>query len=337
MKFLFIWIIVFVSFVHNLRLKQNDDNLVLKLTQSYYDKIGSSHIDEFRNMVFRELDNKEVEKSKSNNSSFLMPNKTHAKKSGLKHQDERKIHENFHLYTGEYLAANRTIKFYISHTQECSVFVNDTISYENINSANFVEHMILHNNADNIDPKGVYSDDVNINFFAFNKKMNIFTVYFDPAQKGNNSNFSIEYDYDAVNLLKSNIADNKNDAYNATLNYNSFVWKILNQNFFRSKQRINIEVNFDLGNEFKHEEVEFSLNFTKSIIDNDKRSIVKYVWQGELDPQDVLVLQTKFPLHFDSCGNTTVNFIMICIGSVFIIFLIGMLYIILTTVFFEDT
>lgn len=252
MKFLFILFIIFISFVQNLRLQERDDTVVLKLTESYYNKIGSSNIDEFRNMIFRELDNNQTAHHKiptnsTNNSS--VDNTSH-KLAAFKHKESRKAFSHFHLYSGEYLAVNRIIKFYISHMQECSVFINDTVIYENINSANFVEHMILHNNVDTVDPKGVYSDNVSINFFAFNRKLNIFSVYFDPKQKGNSTGFSIEYDYDAISLLKSKVADPNNDNYNATMNYNSFVWKILNQNFLRSKQKIALEVYFDLGQEF---------------------------------------------------------------------------------------
>jgi hypothetical protein len=245
---------------------------------------------------------------------------------------------------GEYASTNRVLKFYISHTQECSLFINDTVSYENFNNVNFVEHMILHNNAEVIDAKGVYSDDVNINFFLFNKKLNIFSVYFEPFKSKLTSNsdqiknFTIEYDYDAINIIKSNFikeAENSN-LENSTYHYNSFIWKILNQNFLKSKENVTIEIYFDLGKDFEHEDVEFSMNFTKSIFQGDSKNIVKYVWQGKIEPQEVVVLQVKFPLYFEHCGNLSINLVMIFVGSVFIVFLIGMLYIILSTVFSED-
>jgi len=209
--------------------------------------------------------------------------------------------------------------------------------------------MILHNNAESIDPKGVYSDDININFFAFNRKLNIFSVYFDQKKTSENSlsnineknidsNFKIEFNYNALNLIKTIITENKNE--NSTLveaenskNYNSFIWKILNQNFIKHKENVVIELYFDLGKNFQHEDVEFSLKFVKSILEENKKQIVKFRWEGVIEPQEVIILQAKFPLYFDSCGNISINLVMIFIGSIFIIFLIGMLYIILSTVF----
>jgi hypothetical protein len=110
----------------------------------------------------------------------------------------------------------------------------------------------------------------------------------------------------------------------------------LNQNFLKTRENITLELYFDLGKEFEQEDVEFSLNFTKSILTDNKKSIVKYQWQGVIEPQEVIVLQAKFPLYFDHCGNLSINLVMIFVGAVFIVFLIGMLYIILSTVFTED-
>lgn len=389
-----------------------ENSYVMKMNENYYNKIGHHRIDEFKNMIFRELDQKsqiwdkhikeitskgekneikngeKLHNSRISEKSHLTENKNFIKHNLTKsnrtniilndHEVAMKSHrDDYRSFAGEYISSNRVLKFYISHVQECSIFVNDTVMYENINNVNFVEHMILHNNAENIDPKGVYSEDVNINFFAFNRKLNIFSVYFEPkpnkdqhaipgvvgvlANNTNilnnrnifsnsfkkNSNFSIEYDYDALNIIKSNFNKEKEN-YNSTLypdkesqsnpgnSFNSFIWKILNQNFMKVKENITLELYFDLGKEFEQEDVEFSLNFTKSIMTDNKKSIVKYQWHGTIDPQEVIVLQAKFPLYFEHCGNLSINLVMIFVGAVFIVFLIGMLYIILSTVFTED-
>jgi hypothetical protein len=360
-----------MSTLYCMKLREKDDNIILKITESYFNRIGHEHIDEFRNMLFRELDQKSMVYDKhvlNNDLSMNTANKSHVMKNGnLKlihgHGHEGHSHkrgeDGVRIFAGEYMSTSRHIKFFISKTQECSVFINDTVMYENINNINFVEHMILHNNAENIDPKGVYSENVNINFFAFNRKLNIFSVYFDNNKienKGKN-NFTIEFDYDAINLIKTMANKDKDEDSNSnhhkitnnktTLpsfrshqsqsnSYNNFIWKILNQNFLKNKEMINIEIFFDLGKDFEHEDVEFSLNFTKSIIDEEKKSIVKYEWKGMIEPQEVLVLQAKFPLYFEHCGNLNINLVMIFVGSIFIIFLIGMLYIILSTVFLDE-
>jgi len=61
--------------------------------------------------------------------------------------------------------------------------------------------MILHNNGESIEPKGVYSDQIIINFFAFNRKLNIFSVYFENPK--DLKTFTIEYDYLAIGLIKT--------------------------------------------------------------------------------------------------------------------------------------
>jgi hypothetical protein len=350
MKFLCISLIILISCFSSLKLRERETNYVFKMTENYLQKIGHKNVDEFKNMIFRELDQKTAvwDNNMKSIKSLIPNNRTNNDlKSKIMSTSAIKNDEGLRNFAGEYISSNRVIKFYVSLKQECSLFINDTVYYENLNNVNFVEHMILHNNAEAIDPKGVYSDDININFFLFNRKLNIFSVYFDPKKQMNNithnnvtlplKNFSIEYDYDALNIIKSNfVKENTNNIENSTASYNSFIWKILNQNFLKSKENISIEIYFDLGKDFMHEDVEFSLNFTKSIIDDDKKNIVKYKWHGTIDPQEVIVLQAKFPLYFEHCGNLSINLVMIFVGAVFIIFLIGMLYIILSTVFSDD-
>jgi hypothetical protein len=366
MKFLmtaYITTLFLIYSLKSIRLKQKDESesIILKFNEKYYNKIGREHIDNFKNMIFRQLDENRKEKKTDLNDkkdNHIIKNRVE-EGSLITSVSTGTSSSHIKNIAGEYISTNRIIQLYVSQVQECSIFINDTVTYENLNNVNFIEHMILHNNAENIDPKGVYSDNMVINFFAFNKKLNIFSVYFDNKniQKTDNSVslFNIEYDYDANNLIKSNFVEQKEsellsykNSYNNTsainstnntsipissANFNSFIWKILNQNFLKYKENVTIEIYFELGKEFQNEDVEFSLNFTKTIIGNEKKSIVKYEWKGTIDPQEVIVLQAKFPLYFENCGNISVNLVMIFIGSIFIIFLIGMLYIILSTVF----
>lgn len=245
---------------------------------------------------------------------------------------EKSTRQQNHMYSVDYTSLSRNISFYISKSNECSVRVNDTVSYSLLAQTNLVEHMLLHNNAESIEPRGVYSDNLQINFFTFNKKLNIFEVYY--ANPKNNINYSINYEYDANNLIKRNIVVNQmNDTNNETKSYNSFIWKMVNQNYMRQNETFHIEVEFDLGKRFIDEKVEFSLNFTKIV--DEKRSKVKYIWDGIVDSQDVVVLKVKFPLYFSKCKALKLNFGMILIGSIFIMFLIGMLYFIVSTILLE--
>lgn len=233
------------------------------------------------------------------------------------------------LYAADYYSSIRNISLYISKENECTILVNDTITYNAITPSTFVEHMLLHNNADSIDPKGVYSEDIQINFFTFNKKLNVFETYF--TNKHNLSSFQINYEYEANNLIKRNIV--KHNTTNSTESYNSFIWKMVNQNYMKQNETFHIEIEFDLGKDFLNETVEFSMNFTKEI--DTRRKVVKYIWEGDTSAQDVIIVKSKFPLYFKKCKTLKLNVGMIIVGSVFIMFLIGMLYFIVSTILLE--
>ncbi len=119
-------------------------------------------------------------------------------------------------------------------------------------------------------------------------------------------------------------------------NYNWFIWKIFNENYLKTEEYISIEVVFQLGEFTENLKVDFSLNFTKIYENNNNEKSVKYTWEGILKPSDLIILECKFPLFFEKCGMINVNYLMIFIGSVFIIFLIATLHMILSNVFFED-
>jgi len=300
---------------------------------------------DLNNIYFRELDHQFYQVSLSNN--VPLNNKSI---SGEIYPDEMKI------LTGDYLSLRRNLKFLISKNNECSILINDTIYYSKVSNINFIEHMILHNNDEKIDPYGVYSDKVNISFFAFNKKLNIFSVYFDSNK--NFKDFSIEYDFLAKNIIKTNI-EKRNDLPSARLspnflshnnslpynkminsfpnNHNWFIWKIFNENYLKTDEIINIEVIFQLGEYTENLKVDFSLNFTKIYeYNNNNEKLVKFSWEGILKPSDLIILECKFPLFFEKCGIININYLMIFIGSLFIIFLIATLHMILSNVFFED-
>lgn len=237
----------------------------------------------------------------------------------------------FAVYSGDFVAKERTVKFYISISQECNVLINDTVHYEQYNkNINFIEHLILHNNVDFIDPKAVFSNNLNINFFAYNKKLNMFSVYFDKNEE--QYNYTMEYDYLAVNLIKS-----QKDNNNITRSNNTFLWKFFNENLFKIKQKLNLEFYFSFDKLFENENVTFSIpGFNKTIVQDETQRLVKYSYSGELLPQDVMILDVKFPMYIENCGGVNINVPMIIVGSVFIIFLILVLYLILSSMIFEE-
>jgi len=153
----------------------------------------------------------------------------------------------------------------------------------------------------------------------------------------------VVYNYDAVNLIKIN--NDKNYTNNNLFlghTYNYFVWKLVNQNFIKgSKEKIDIEIIFNLGVEFEKFDLDFNLNFTKSVekyVDsfNKNQSIVTYRWGGYIKSEEVLVVESKFPLYFEQCGTVNLNYFMVVVGAFFIIFLIAIL-LVLFSVCFEET
>jgi hypothetical protein len=303
-----------------LRLKTNN-NIVLKLTENLYNKIEENY-NQFETLLFKEIEQNPTD---LDNILYDIENGSSVNKTLNRNITRAK---DIRLFNGDYYSFHRVIRLYISHTQQCSVFINDTSFYNTTSSLNFVEHMILHNNAEHIEPRGVYSDDLVINFFAFNKKMNIFSVNFDEIKP---SAFKLEFNYDAINLIKTNMYKDNNYT-----DHNSLVWKVINQNFVRIPQNVTVEIYFDLGKDFINEDVEFYLNFTKSIEYDKLKTNVKYQWNGLLQPQEVVIIQVNFPLYFENCGYISVNWLMILIGAIFLSLLVGMLYLIITTVFFEE-
>ena len=345
MKFNGIFLLIYIinlNYYKTMKHIEKDEPILNRLENTQ--KQSNKMLNNIENSISEKKTNNKIIKTtnKTNNitnrnsSSHKTGNKTNIKKKNrLKSKEEG---EN--IYTGDYTSDERTIKFYIDHSLECTVFVNDTVKYKQFSQINFLEHMILHNNAESIEHKGVYSEDIDINYFTFNKKLNTFSLYFE--NKRELDKYKVEYDYNAIDLIKSYTGTNngKNNNFNdMNVNYNKFIWKIINQNFIEFKEKVTIEIYFSLGNNFDPNLVDISLRnvtYSKEIGDLITKDTFVFKWTGILEPQEVIVLNVKFPLYFDQCGNIHTSGTMIIIGAIFIILLIGMLYIIISTVFCED-
>jgi hypothetical protein len=287
-------------------------------------------------------------------------NNKNLSKNLAKDFDLRKQDMGGRSFNTDFSTLKRDLKFFISKTTRCNVQVTDTVLFRKETEINFIEHWILHNNVEDIDPKSVTSNDVNIRYYTFNRKMNAFTVYFNfDENHSDKKEFTIIFQYDAVNLIKSynnfpegtdsdsffidakdKIERDKLDNYN--YNYNTFLWKLYNKNFPSVRMEyITIEINFDMGRDFgKYNifSVDPKFNFKKIIQKNvfDEMTNVKYLWNGSVDSQEVLVMEIKFPLYFENCKYLNMNIIMVILGSIFIVFVILMLYIVFNSVMFND-
>ena len=247
----------------------------------------------------------------------------------------------------------RQLQYNISRSTGCNVMINDLVQFTKDSDVNYVEHWILHNNVDEIEPKTVTSKDVIVKFFNFNKKMNTFIVYFDfIEEKKNQQFFSINFTYEAISLIKTFnyysidkdkdtfFLDEKSQNQDQLFNYNNFLWKIYNKNFIgKDLETLSIQINFDLGPGFSKYTI-FSENpkiqFKKKIINNADSPLVVYTWDGAMNSQDVLVIDIKFPLYFESCKNDYMSITIVLIGSIFILFVILMLYVVFNSVMFNE-
>jgi hypothetical protein len=259
-------------------------------------------------------------------------------------------------FNTDFSTLKRDLKFYVSKTTKCDVQVTDTVLFRKETDTNFIEHWILHNNVEDIDPKGVTSNDINIRYFTFNRKMNAFAVYFNFDENHvNKQEFTITFQYEAVNLIKSYnnfpeggdndafFLENKSNVNSGNIinyNYNTFLWKLYNKNFPSvGNEYISIEIIFDLGNDFSKYTIYSTypeFNFKKIVEKVEELTTIKYLWNGKLDSQEVVVMEVKFPLYFENCKYFSVNFFMVVIGSIFIVFVILMLYVVFNSVMFND-
>jgi hypothetical protein len=272
--------------------------------------------------------NKRIPSSRNNNNLMRKANTN----------NKNQTHE--YIYTGDYITTNRTLQIYINQSFGCDILIKDKMTYENLTAGiNLVDHLILHNNVDGISPSIVVSDDVNVEIYTYNKVVDMFSVYYNNDKKL--EKFTIEYDYLAERLLKSEA-----NKLNSTEKNNMFIWKILNENLEDGDQNIKIEVYFNLGNKkFENEEVIFSKQFTKSLIKNNdtevtnnknNSTVVKYSWEGKLEPQELMVLQATFPEYIKSCDAFKLSLGNIIIGSVFLIIFITSLYFLISPPISDD-
>jgi hypothetical protein len=266
--------------------------------------------------------------------------------------------QDFKNYNTEYSVVERNVQFNISQSSECNVLINDTILIKRESDFNYIEHWILNNNEEMIVPISVSSDDVNVKLFLFNNKMNLFTVFIDFGNK-EIKKFFLNFQYQSLNLISSNFNapdsdsdnffinnnnSNQNEDYIdfSKINYNSMLFKFHNKNnVIDSSEILKIEINFDLGKEFKNFDItSHNFKFNKqnytSITGNETKEIVKYTTTKNLEPQNILILEIEFPLYFENCKYNAVSIIKILIGSIVITFIIFLLYIVFNSVIFNE-
>ena len=185
----------------------------------------------------------------------------------------------------------------------------------------------------------------------------------------NTTNPKLKYEYLAENLIKTN-----KDKQTGSNDTNSFIWKIVNQNLIKVIEKTNIEVYFNITHiRFLSKKVKYSVkvsnttspspvtawepawrinlskqNITALNVNNYTNSSnstgeafnnyydIKYIWKGELNLREVVIIELNFPMVFEKCGNISINLFIVGLGALFIILLIGMLFMIFSSLFFEE-
>lgn len=367
----------FIQSIASSPLTASEMSRVLLKNREKSKKLQVAESQEKKMKVKRSLNSTKLNNSITGGNNLSSYNTTIELKKALHNVplSKKSVYDNMMLHSADYYVDERLIKFYISKNSPCSVFINETINYIHSSNLNYVEHMVLHNNADRVDPHGIYSSEVDVNFCIFNKKQNMFTTFFED--KGNKSNstfdphevkivnkeslnydiamyaeksfneiegpaihknktveFSIEYDYEAIGLIKSHDISLEQGLKSTDTHrsINGFIWKILNENT-ENKLSLRVEIYFDVSHEELSTNLLFNIPFMKSV---DSKNITKLEWEGELNPQEVLILNVEFPLIFSACEFISFNIAISAAGSLIIIFVISMLYVILSSLIFND-
>jgi len=351
----------------NLKINKKQNNEKNKIDGTKLDDILDNHnnlkslmINDFKNYTNQEMIQKKDQKSEFLYSNLNFPenkseilsnykketdlfnisgqinshnfNLSESKYDFKKNSKRRKSNSNLDIFDwsfGDINSNKRVTKFYINLESKCNIFINDTIYYDRDDyTSNFIDHLILHNNFDSIEPRSIYSNDVMINYFIYNKKLNMFTVNFENE---NHKNYSIVYEYYANNLIK--LQPNKKDFYsNTEKNVNEFLWKFYNENTNSKNLSLEVEFYFTIDKWFMNENVEFNnkMFMYKTLIENKDTLVFK--WNGTLMPYEVKVFESVFPMIFENCQTMTVNFTMILIGAFFVIFIVLILYLLFSSI-----
>lgn len=192
-------------------------------------------------------------------------------------------------------------------------------------------------------PNNVTSKDTNITYFAFSKHLNTFYSYFDLSSKNQTLNeINIEYSYRAKNLIRSISDFTVEDNYhNFEYNYDQFDWKFKNENKEIQDLELNIEVYFDLGNDFQAEPAYFNEKMNKTIIPqkeiyNINKTVVKYSTIKFLKTNETINFTGRFPLYFENCKNYSLNKVVRISEIVFTIMFICLVYVIYTLIAHDE-
>jgi len=324
----------FIKFSENLKFDKEADQEIkiskFKKKLNYYSRLESGKNQDLNLSNLRSL--KISDTNKTGNLDYSDKNNTHDDYSflarGFNYSNEIENKEATMKFPDlNYTYASpikRIIKIYINQENECDVYFDDSVYYEANNYTKFfMDHIILNGKSKIIQPREVKASDAFIDYYIYNRKMNMFTL---EVEKKTGKNFSINYDYTASGLISSFSNNDKYISQEENNEWNFLKWKIYNENFENKRLDIEIEVYLGLGNEFNYESIKFNYPFEKQIKNIGVTNLTYFSWKGSLLPYEVMKIETIFPLIFKNCGVESMSSYIIILGSLFIIYVIITLY-----------
>lgn len=190
-----------------------------------------------KSFLMTSKDHKDIKINNSNSDDKLFLKKKEAiaediksssTKNDMKKEELNREIKSLNLINVNYnysdiVSTRRKIRFFVDLENDCNVYINDTLIYNNKKDSDIVDHLILHNDVDDVEPRSISSEKKAINYFIFNRKLNMFSVNLDDNYKekdyslldmdsfqGDNGDYDITYEYMANRLIKIKKFSSKN-------------------------------------------------------------------------------------------------------------------------------
>lgn len=212
--------------------KRNSDTITKEINVSYL------NITSYKNASLDKSNSSNTYINATNDNQGKFTNRHDNKKQYMRRS--KKLHKNNPTLSEieesdspyQYKSEIRNITLIFPDTfDSCSLKIIDLVTYKITKQTKFIEHLILSNNFNKLEPIGVFSESsiVNISFYSYNKKLNIFSVFFSDNYI--NRRVSNKKKRIKDNLFESFSKSNKKDnVFTNNETYNNQSKKIKNNN-----------------------------------------------------------------------------------------------------------
>lgn len=311
---LFITLTIFFKFLFtftiSIHFRKSDDTFITKLSDSLYEKIqNQSNLITFLNNL---------------KNSTIFKRKKDSKRNFFKKNITLIENDYLEIISEELECTNRTIEIIVKESDSCTIFFNDTLTYNKSSLNNFIDLKLIKTKPETIIPEAVYSNEINITLFNFNKRNNIFSVILD---KNNKTNVDVQYFYKAINLIKSTKSSNGKNSFNY------FNWSIKNNNL-NNKMNLTVVFLFNF-NEIALDDIKFNVNVTKSSTEINGIVYKKYVFNEQMKNDEEITFTPVLPLNLERCEWLKIHKGMLILGSMFIVVILVLLYYLFSVLYKE--